>query len=82
MDKKIKITYTVCRMDFTAETSDISTAYEYVKAIVMRENISFPNQDETLSGYMEILVDKMRNGGSHSNHIFKIEVVEGSTKNG
>lgn len=82
MGKKMRITYTVFGMGFTAEASDISAAYEYVKAIVRRENINFPNQDETLSNYMEILVDKMRNGGSHSNHIFKIEVVEDSIKNG
>lgn len=82
MDKTIKITYTVCGMDFTAETSNISEAYEYLKAIVKRENINFPDQEGTLSEYMKILVDKMRNGGSHSNHIFKIEVVEGSIKNG
>lgn len=83
MDKKIKITYTVCGMDFKAETSSISEAYEYLKAIVKREKISFPNQEVTLSEYMNILV-RMKNGEllKYENHIFALETVREETQNG
>lgn len=83
MDKKIKITYTVCGMDFTAETSNISEAYEYLKAIVKKENINFPDQEGTLSEYMNNLV-RMQNGKlfKHENHIFALETVQEETQNG
>ena len=83
MDKKIKITYTVCGMDFTAETSNISEAYEYLKAIVKKENINFPDREGTLSEYMNDLV-RMQNGKlfKYENHIFALETVREETQNG
>ncbi len=82
MDKKVRITYTVCGMDFTAEVSTVSEAYEYIKAIVVKERINFPDREETLSGYMDVLV-KIKNGSRlrHENHIFVLETVQEATKN-
>lgn len=83
MTKKIKITYPVCGMNFKAETSNISEAYEYIKAIVKRENVTFPDQEGTLSEYMNDLV-RMKNGEllKHENHIFTFETVREETQNG
>lgn len=71
---KIQITYYVCGVSFEAVAGTISTAYEYIQAIVKANQISFPNQEEALSEYMTILAD-MKNGAAlaHKNHIFAIE---------
>ncbi len=78
---KIKITYTVCGMDFTAEANTISEAYEYLKAIVQNECISFPDSEETLSEYMTDLV-KMKNGDllKYENHFFTFEAIQEETQ--
>lgn len=82
MDKKVRITYTVCGMDFTAEVSTVSEAYEYIKAIVVKERINFPDREETLSGYMDVLV-RMKNGQQlrYENHIFVLETMREGTLN-
>lgn len=82
MAKKIKITYTVCGMDFKAETSNISEAYEFIKAIVKKEHINYPDQEGTLSEYMNNLV-RMQNGEllKHETHIFALEAVQEETQN-
>lgn len=82
MAKKLKITYTVCGMDFKAETSNISEAYEFIKAIVKKEHINFPDQEGTLSEYMNNLV-RMQNGDllKHETHIFALETVQEETQN-
>lgn len=78
MAKKIKITYTVCGMDFKAKTSTISEAYEFLKAIVKKEHINYPDQEGTLSEYMNSLV-KMQNGDLLN--IFALETVQEETQN-
>ena len=72
---KIKITYFVLGMEFEAVTHSIPECYEYVKAIVKTNKISFPNPDETLLEYMGILMEMKNNNRliSHKNHIFMIE---------
>ncbi len=79
---KIRITYTVYGMDFIAETSAISEAYEYLKAIVEKELITFPDREGTLSEYMINLV-KMKNGDliKYENYIFTIEAIQEGTQN-
>lgn len=71
---KIKVTWTIQGMDFEAISDTIASAYEYIKAIVKKEELNFPNQEETLSEYMGILASIQRGKTlSHENHIFKIE---------
>ncbi len=79
---KIKITYTVCGMDFIAETSTISEAYEYLKAIVEKELTTFPDREGALSEYMTDLV-KMKNGDllKYENHFFTFEAIQEETQN-
>ena len=73
---KFKITYKVCGMGFEAIADTISEAYEYAKAIIEAEKLSFPRQEETLSEYMDLLV-QIKNGwtDAHINHIFRIEKI-------
>ncbi|MFQ9484540.1 MAG: hypothetical protein ACLRWA_01405 [Lachnospira sp.] len=74
---RIKITWKIQGMEFDAVTDTIAEAYEYVKAIIKAEkNRNFPNTDETLSEYMEILVKmKKHETIKHENHIFRVEVI-------
>ncbi len=71
---KVKITYKVRGMNFEASADNIAKAYEYVKAIIMANELSFPQQQEALSNYM-VLLSGIETGEriSHENHIFKIE---------
>jgi len=46
---KIKITYKVCRVEFSATATCVSEAYEYLQAIIKANAINFPRQAETLS---------------------------------
>ena len=73
---KIKITYKVCRVEFSATATCVSEAYEYLQAIIKANAINFPRQAETLSEYMCILV-KIQNGETikSENHIFRLEKV-------
>ena len=73
---KIKITYKVCGVEFSATATCVSEAYEYLQAIIKANAINFPRQEETLSEYMCYLVD-MKNGKTikHSNHIFDMEII-------
>lgn len=74
---RIKITRKIQGMEFDAVADTIAEAYEYVKAIIKAEkNRNFPNTDETLSEYMEILVKmKKHETIKHENHIFRVEVI-------
>lgn len=73
---KFRITYNVYGMQFTAEADTIAKAYEYVRAIVQRENINFPDQERTLSEYMEVLAGmKAGKNTMHEMFVFKIEVI-------
>ena len=74
---RIKITWKIQGMEFDAVADTIAEAYEYVKAIIKAEkNRNFPNTDETLSEYMEILVKmKKHETIKHDNHIFRVEVI-------
>lgn len=73
---RYKISYNVYGMEFTAEADTIAQAYEYVRAIVQRENINFPDQERTLSEYMEILADmKAGKNTAHEMFVFKIEAI-------
>jgi hypothetical protein len=74
---RIKITWKIQGMEFDAVADTIAEAYEYVKAIIKAEkNRNFPNTDETLSEYMEILVKmKKHETIKHENHIFRVEVI-------
>lgn len=74
---KIKITWKIQGMEFDAVADTIAEAYEYVKAIIKAEkNRNFPNTDETLSEYMEILAKmKKHETIKHENHIFRVEVI-------
>lgn len=73
---KFKITYNVYGMQFTAEADTIARAYEYVRAVVQREKINFPDQEGTLSEYMEILAG-MKAGKTkvYEMFVFKIEAI-------
>lgn len=73
---KYKISHTVMGVEFSAKADTIARAYAHVRALIINDRIAFPDQDETLSEYMEILVD-MKNGKllSHENHIFRVEVI-------
>lgn len=73
---KIKITYKVCGVEFSATATCVSEAYEYLQAIIKANAINFPRQAETLSEYMCILV-KIQNGETikSENHIFRLEKV-------
>ncbi len=73
---KFRITYNVGEMHFTAEADNLAQAYEYVKAIVTSNKTIFPDQEETLSGYMEILADIKRGVTTKTaNHVFMLETV-------
>lgn len=74
---RIKITWKIQGMEFDAVADTIAEAYEYVKAIIKAEkNRNFPNTDETLSEYMEILVKmKKHETIKHENYIFRVEVI-------
>ena len=74
---KIKVTWKIQGMEFSAISDTVAEAYEYVKAIVKAEKSrNFPNTDETLSEYSGILA-KMKNHETitHENHIFRIEII-------
>lgn len=74
---KYKITHTVMGTEFSTTKDTIAGAYASVRALIINDRIAFPDQDETLSEYMGILVN-MKNGEtlSHQNHIFRIEVIK------
>lgn len=74
---RIKITWKIQGMEFDVVADTIAEAYEYVKVIIKAEkNRNFPNTDETLSEYMEILVKmKKHETIKHENHIFRVEVI-------
>ena len=77
----LKISYKVGKVVFDTIVNNISEAYEYIKAIINKEEIFFPNQYEALSNYMEILVQFKCNGAiSHDNHIFKIQKIDEEDK--
>lgn len=79
---KYRITYKVFNsVEFYAEADTISQAYEYIKAIVDDKKIIFPDREQTLSEYMNIL-SKMSAGErlEHSNHVFSISVIKDQTK--
>lgn len=79
---KYRITYKVFNsVEFYAEADTISQAYEYIKAIVDDKKIIFPNREETLSEYMNIL-SRMSAGENmgYSNHVFSISVIDDQTK--
>lgn len=71
---KIKITLFSCGKEFSATADTIAEAYEYIKAAMKLNKNAFPDMDDALSEYMEILSD-MKAGTSlkHSNHWFEIE---------
>ena len=73
---KYRITYKVCGMFFTAEAESISRAFDFIRAIIQSEKISFPDQDGVLSEYMAILVN-MKNGKTmaYSNFIFNVDAI-------
>ncbi len=74
---KFRITYNVGEMQFTAEADNLAQAYDYVHAIITSYRTIFPNQDKTLSGYMEVLSDIKRGvTAKTSNHIFMVEAVQ------
>lgn len=75
METKLKITYKVCGVEFSAITETIAEAYRYIVAIIKANEVSFPNRDHTLSEYMGVLVG-FKDAGTikHENHIFRIEV--------
>ena len=74
---KFKITYHVYGMQFTAEADTIARAYEYIKAIIQREAINFPDQDGALSSYMEILADMQAGEKTkHEMFVFDVEAVQ------
>ena len=74
---KYKITYNVYGMEFTAEADTIARTYEYLRAIVQREKINFPDQEGTLSEYMEILADmKAGKNTVYEMPVFKIEAAD------
>lgn len=62
---KIKITLFVLGKEFSAVADTIAEAYEYVKAMAIVELYSkaFPDKNETLSEYMEIL--SLMKSGDH-----------------
>lgn len=74
---KYKISHTVIGEEVSTTKDTIARAYGAVRALIVNDRINFPDQDETLSEYMEILVN-MKNGKtlSHENHIFKVEIIE------
>lgn len=78
---KLKIGYDVGDITFYAIANNIADAYEYIKAIIHKEGISFPNQCEALSNYMEILA-KFNNGEQsfHSNFAIRIEKIDEEDK--
>ncbi len=62
---------------FGTLANNISEAYEYIKAIINNEKTTFPNQDETLLNYMEILVNFKCNGKLfHDGPIIGIEKID------
>lgn len=63
---KIKITLFVLGKEFSAVADTIAEAYEYVKAIVELYSKAFPDKNETLSEYMEIL--SLMKSGDHIGH--------------
>lgn len=78
---KIKVVWTIQGMDFEAVASTIAEAYEYIKAIVKAEKINFPDQEETLSQYMGILVGFQKDGTiEHHNHVFAIRKINGDNE--
>lgn len=79
---KYRITYKVFNSaNFYAEADTISQAYEYIKAIVDDKKIIFPNREETLSDYMNILSTmSTRTIVEYSNHVFSISVIDDQTK--
>lgn len=78
---KLKIGYDVGDITFYVIANNIADAYEYIKAIIRKDGISFPNQCDALSNYMEILV-KFNNGeqGFYQDLLLKIEKIDEEDK--
>lgn len=73
---KIKITLFVHGKEFSAVADTIAEAYEYVKVIMELYSEAFPDKNETLSEYMEIL--SLMKSGNHirrKNYWFRIEKI-------
>lgn len=73
---KIKITLFVLGKGFSAVADTIAEAYEYVKVIMELYSETFPDRNETLSEYMEIL--SLMKSGDHiqrENFRFRIETI-------
>lgn len=73
---KIKITLFVLGKGFSAVADTIAEAYEYVKVIMELYSEAFPDRNETLSEYMEIL--SLMKSGDHikrENCRFRIEKI-------
>ena len=70
---KIRVTYKVNYIEFSSCCASTADAYEHIKAIVMNEHVNFPNTDEVLSGYIELLANIGANITlSHENHVFRV----------
>lgn len=76
---KIKIIYKVGKMEFEATADSIAEAYEYVKAIVDKEDIDDPFTE--LNQYMIALVDiEMGELLNFEGKIIKFEVLDPTTE--
>ncbi|MBS5399469.1 MAG: hypothetical protein KHY08_10245 [Lachnospiraceae bacterium] len=73
---KIKITLFACEKEFSATADTIAEAYEYIKAAMKLNKNAFPDMDDALSEYIEILTG-MKSGEriKHANHWFEIEKI-------
>lgn len=73
---EIRISYAIGQSILSASAYSISEAYAIIKDIISKEPIMQKRTDETLSQYMEILVN-MANGKtiSHKNYCITIERV-------
>lgn len=81
MDKKIRITYTIGEVDFTAEVNSIPEAYKYLKAIVMSTHTKAAAGDALIE-CADALVKTF--GGSllkWQNHVYTIELIQKEPKN-
>lgn len=78
---KLKITYNVGKSKFYAIANNAAEAYEYVKTIIINESVRFPNTNEMLSGYIEIIASfKSNHTIFHENATFKIERMDEEDK--
>lgn len=74
---KLKIGYDVGKVTFYAIVNNIADAYEYIKAIVSKENKTFLDEKKALSDYMENLVEfDSGEQGFYQDLLLKIEKID------